>query len=52
MPQVVAAVVAFAVPATAATAITVFAGGVATAISYATIIAYVGYTALTVSALT
>ena len=47
MPQVVAAVVAFAVPATTATAITVFG----TAITYATIIGYVGYTALTVSAL-
>ena len=44
MPQVVAAIVAFAVPATTAT---VFG----TAITYATIIGYVGYTALTVSAL-
>jgi hypothetical protein len=47
MPPVVAAVVAFAIPATAATAITVFG----TAISFASIIGYVGYTALTVSAL-
>ena len=47
MPQVIAAIVAFAVPATAATAITVFG----TAITYAAIIGYVGYTALTVSAL-
>jgi hypothetical protein len=47
MPPVIAAVVAFAIPATAATAITVFG----TAISFASIIGYVGYTALTVSAL-
>lgn len=47
MPPVVAAVVAFAIPATAATAITIFG----TAISFASIIGYVGYTALTVAAL-
>jgi hypothetical protein len=47
MPQVVAAVVAAAIPATAATAITVFG----TAISFATVIGYVGYTALTTAAL-
>ena len=47
MPPVVAAIVAFAIPATAATAITIFG----TAISFASIIGYVGYTALTVSAL-
>ena len=45
MPQVVAAVVAAAFPATAGVAI---AG---TAITYATIIGYVGYTALTVAAM-
>jgi hypothetical protein len=47
MPQVVAAVVAVAIPATAATAVTVFG----TAISFATVIGYVGYTALTTAAL-
>ena len=47
MPQVVAAAVAVAIPATAATAVTVFG----TAISFATVIGYVGYTALTTAAL-
>lgn len=51
MPQLAVAAIALAVPALTATAFTVVIAGTATAISYATIIGYAAYTALTVAAL-
>ena len=51
MPQAIGAAIAAVFPATTATAFTIAVGGVATSISYAAILGYVAYSALTAAAL-